>query len=305
MDESKVIFFHCLSESFISSRDAYSKRCKMSMKQSYAYQPAVFFLTSLVLASAACLAAAYVSYQPSLQHWFYPLILASLSSPTISALLLFAYANNSSLWADFCDRLRPDKIRVRQIPFLLFFMPCMVLLAITISLFFGFSSEQFSLRSPGPGWTLDWKSPLAILLVGILYHSLEEIGWRGYGIESLNIRYNLWKTSWIFALLWSLWHLPAFFVTNSYFQQEVWIPLFAVTYFMTLIPLTFIINWTYVKNNRSIISAILMHGNMKFSVALFQIQPFTKIIFMILLAITAALLVMRDKQLFFEKRSDL
>ncbi len=276
------------------------------MKQLYAYHPAAFFLSSLVLASIACLAAAYASYQPSLQHWLFPLIFASLSSPTISALLLFAYTNDSSLWADFRNRLRPHKIRAHQIPFLFFFMPCMVLLAITISLCFGLSSEQFSFSQLAPDQALEGKNMLALLLIVILSCSLEEIGWRGYGIESLHIRYNLWKTSWIFALIWSLWHVPPFFIKNGYFQKEVWNlgPLYVGTYFMTLIPVTFIINWAYVKNNRSIISAILIHATMNLAVALFQIKPFTKIIFMILLVLAAAFLVIRDKQLFFGKSSD-
>lgn len=277
------------------------------MNKSHAYHPIGFFIISLVFASIALLTAAYASYHSSLQHWLFPLILASMSSPTFAALFMLAQAKNSLLWADFRDRLRPSKIQLHLVPFLLFFMPCIVLLAITISLFFGLSTEQFSFSQLAPDQALEGKNVLAILLIVVLSCSLEEIGWRGYGIESLQTRYNLWKSSWIFSLVWSLWHVPAFFIKNGYFQQEVWNvgPLYVGTYFTTLIPVTFIINWAYVKNNRSIISAIVMHATMNLSVALIQIQPFTKIIFMILLILAAAILVIKDKQIFFEKRSEL
>ncbi len=102
-------------------------------------------------------------------------------------------------------------------------------------------------------------------------------------------------------MIWTLWDVPAIFIKNGYFQLEVWNLglLYAVTYFLTFIPVTFIINWAYVKNNRSILMAILMHASMNISLALFQIQPGTKILFMILLWIAAMALVFREKKLFF------
>lgn len=271
------------------------------------YAPVAFFLYTFIIDCLALFTAAYASYHSSWQHYLFPLILMSMSSPTISALIMFACTQSAELWSEFCKRLHPCKIRIRLLPFLLFFMPCMVLLAIAISFLFGFSSEQFLISQLAPDQALEGKNLLAIVLIVLLSCSLEEIGWRGYGIESFRSRYTLWESSWIFALLWSLWHVPSFFIKNGYFQQEVWNLglLYVATYFITLIPVTFIINWAYMKNNRSIISAILMHGTMNLSIGLFQIQPFTKIIFMILMLLAAVILVTRDKQLFFERNTGL
>lgn len=269
------------------------------MKQSSIYHPLGFFLTSLVLASIVLLTASYASYQPSLHHWLFLLILASLSSPTIAALLMFYTAKNQLLWTVFCTRLSPKRMQLHFFPFLILLMPCMVLIAITISLACGGSSDQFSLAQLAPDQALEGKNMVAIFLISLLGCSLEEIGWRGYGIESLMSRYNLFKSSWIFATFWSLWHVPAFFIKNGYFQQEVWNlgPFYTAIYFMTLFPVTFLINWAYIKNNRTIISAILMHTTMNLSVSLFQIQPFTKVIFLLLLSFVATVIVLMDKEL--------
>ncbi len=267
------------------------------------YKPTGFFLLSLLLACVAWILAAYASYHTSLQQWLFPLILAGMSSPTISALCMFAQAKDKTIWTDFCQRLHPNKMNVSFIPLVLLFMPCMVMLAIIISLFLGYSPTQFSFSQLSPDQALEGKSFLALLIIFFLSCSLEEIGWRGYGIESLNSKYNLWKTSWIFATLWCFWHIPAFFIKNGYFQQEVWNLgiVYTATYFATLFPVTYLINWAYVKNNRSIIIAILAHASLNLSVALFQIQPVTKIILMILLMIVMAIVVIKDKELFFKK----
>jgi len=180
-------------------------------------------------------------------------------------------------------------------------MPCIVLFAITISLLFGSSSNQFVLSIPSDQ-ALKSITFLAIPIIALLSCSLEEIGWRGYGIDSLNSTLNLWKTSIIFASIWSLWHIPAFFIKNGYFQQALLNLGFVhvIVYFASLFPITFLINWLYIKNNRSIIIAILFHTIMNVSYGLFQLELFTKIILMVLLYLIASIIVITNKSLFFK-----
>lgn len=93
------------------------------MKQSFVYQPAYFFLSSLFIAGVAWFCAAYVSYKQSLHYLLFPLILGGMSSPSISALIMFAKSRNKNLWKDFCQRLRFDRVKIRFIPIILLFMP--------------------------------------------------------------------------------------------------------------------------------------------------------------------------------------
>ncbi len=275
-----------------------------TIKQLHVYQPMLFFLSALFIGSIAWFSAAYSSYQPSLNYLLFPLILAGMSSPTIAALMMFAKSRDKDLWGDFCQKLRFDRIKIRFLPLLLL-IPCLILLSIAISLLFGFSSDQFSLASiPDPA--LKGKNILAIVLIVLLSCSLEEIGWRGYGIDSLKSKYNLWKTSLIFASIWALWHVPAFFIKNGYFQQEVWNLgiIHTANYFIGYFPITILINWLYIKNNRSILIALVCHASMNLFYGLLQIQPFTKIIITLLLLLTASIIVIRNKKMFFIKNSD-
>lgn len=266
-------------------------------------RPTSFFLGSLLITSIVQFFAAYISYyMQSLSFLIFPLILVGMSGPSIMALVLLVTTKNENLWNDFCQRLRFNKIKMYFIPLVMIFWPCLILLAIALSLLFGLSTDQFL---PFQG-SLDpalGNAFLGLCLIVFLSCSLEEIGWRGYGIESLNSKYNLLYTSLIFTILWSLWHVPAFFIKDGFFQQALWNAgiLQVITYFISYFPVTILMNWIYVKNNRSIIIVILFHAIMNISYGFFPIQPFTKIILMVLLLLTAGIILIKDKRYFFSK----
>lgn len=269
--------------------------------KAYAYKPIQFFAITFLISSAMCFAAAYISFQNSMQHLLFPLILGSMSGPSIAAWIMLVQSKNQKLWSDFYSRLQCNSIKLIYFPIVLLCMPILIACAIGISLLFGQSLDQFSLLQQAPDQALNGFNFLGILLVLFLSCSAEEIGWRGYGIDSLRSRYNLWQASLIFATLWSAWHIPAFFINNGYFQQELWNLgyIHVVIYFASLYPLTLLINWVYIKNNRSILIAILFHMAVNISYSLFHLQLPTKIILMLLLCTVAGIVVMKNKRLFF------
>ena len=113
-------------------------------------------------------------------------------------------------------------IKREFIPIVLFLFPCSILLAITLSLFFGEPISQFSLISQSSDLLLQGKAFLIILLVLFLIGPFEEIGWHGYSIDILREKFNLIKTSLIFSAIWGLWHVPLFFIKNGGLQKEIW-----------------------------------------------------------------------------------
>lgn len=238
-------------------------------------------------------AAAYASYQTSLQHWVYPLILIGMSSPTFSALLMFALAKDKEQWKDFFARLRLGIVRPQFMILSLVFMPCMIILATAISLLFGGSLAQFS-PSPLADQSLSGMGLVAIAVTTVICCSVEELGWRGYGVPSLLARFTFFRASSLFGVLWFLWHIPAFFIQDGYFQEEILNlgPAYVATYFLTLFAVTFFINWVYVRNQCSILLPIIIHASMNLSIAFFHIEPMTRIVFMVLMALTAIVVVM-------------
>ncbi len=87
----------------------------------------------------------------------------------------------------------------------------------------------------------------------------EELAWRGVAFEELFNKYNYYKAQLITAGFWALWHLPLFFINNSY-QAKLGINTIAFyLFFINVIASSFITCWLYLKSNHSIFIAILFH----------------------------------------------
>ncbi len=141
------------------------------------------------------------------------------------------------------------------------------------------------------------------MLLLLLAASFEELGWRGYAFDSLQSRYSYFKASIIFSILWSLWHFPLIFVNNSYqyevFHENIW---FGVNFFLSIIPMGFIISWICAKNRKSIGAAILFHFIINISQEILSITQVTKCIETVVLTVVAISIAVTDKELFFSKK---
>jgi len=101
----------------------------------------------------------------------------------------------------------------------------------------------------------------------------EEIGWRGFALDGLQKRWNALVASLILGGVWSLWHLPLFFIEGSMYgdwgfgSRLFW--LFPVR--MTMLSL--VMTWVYNNNGRSILSAVLLHFMFNFTFGFFYPAP--------------------------------
>ena len=56
-----------------------------------------------------------------------------------------------------------------------------------------------------------------VVVVAFLVNGLgEETGWRGFAVERLLVRFDLRTTALIVAPMWALWHLPLFWIDESF-----------------------------------------------------------------------------------------
>lgn len=120
----------------------------------------------------------------------------------------------------------------------------------------------FSFLFNGSGITFDpiffsgFLFTLIFLIVGVI---AEEFGWRGYVLDPLQKKYNAVISSLIIGLFWGLWHLPLFFIRDTYQQN---IGLFSIEFwmfFIMLFPHSIIFTFIYNNTNRSILSAMIFH----------------------------------------------
>jgi membrane protease YdiL (CAAX protease family) len=270
------------------------------MKTETVYKPVRFFVITFLITWITWFIAAYFSYQKGMEGVQLLFMVPGLFAPFIAVLIMMSGAKNKELRKDFWDRLSLKKIKLSYLPAILLIMPFALFLATALSLLFGQSADQFILSSEYK--IMDGQIFLSLLIL-FLAPTLEELGWRGYGVDSLRSKFNLFKTTMLFALLWALWHLPLFFI-NGYYQHELWDTniVYVINFFVSILPATVLMNWMYYKNNRSITAAILFHFFLNLFSVLFQTEQFTKCIITIILLIISIVIILRNKEFFFDQK---
>jgi len=92
----------------------------------------------------------------------------------------------------------------------------------------------------------------------------EETGWRGFALPRLQRNRSALSASLILGLLWSCWHLPAFFYLPNYMKMGIaFFPAFALGVFSGAILFT----WLFNSAKGSVFMAILWHGAFNFVTA--------------------------------------
>jgi len=131
-----------------------------------------------------------------------------LLTPFATALYLTLTSKNKKLKQIFFNKLLNIRlIKPGSIPLFLILFPASMIVSILVSILFGFSLDQFSIAEEF-SFSVGAVPTLLVLLPAACF---EELGWRGYAVESLNDKYNYFVATSIFGVLWSLWHLPMFF----------------------------------------------------------------------------------------------
>ena len=78
--------------------------------------------------------------------------------------------------------------------------------------------------------------------------------------------------------------------------------LFMMNFFISVIPMGFVTTWVYVKNGRSMLASILFHLFVNFMQEKIAMTQVTKCIETVFVVVAAAIIVLTNKDMFFEKR---
>lgn len=141
----------------------------------------------------------------------------------------------------------------------------------------------------GARWLIVTINFVLVLLIGGPLG--EEFGWRGLALPALEAKYGALWGSLLLGVIWTVWHLPLFFITASaQYGMSFW--LFAL---LTL-ALCILMTWIYHGSGDSLLLVMLFHaavntwsGPLKISPeATGSILPFTLVV---ILAWVAAILV--------------
>lgn len=263
--------------------------------------PVLFYSLATGLPWAFWFAAGYISHLTPLDESNLKVASAvafiGLLCPVVVAYWLIR--QDEALRADVAGRvlnLRDAKPLYYVLAFVL--MPASILLAQAISLLFGYSASQFVITgqftfSSGvfPVWFMLLIAPI-----------VEELAWHSYGTDCLRNRMNLFYASLLFGAFWAVWHMPLATIRDYYQSNLVltgWI--YGVNFLVSIVPFVLLLNWLYYKTGRNILVPIVFHITAVYFNEIFATHPDSKIIQTVLLIVLSTVLILRDKEFFFNK----
>ena len=266
------------------------------MKQ-YKYRPIRFYITAFILTWLFWIAAILVedaAFQTVLMFF-------GLISPAVTAIITVFTSKSPEVKKDFKRKilgfykLKPLNLLVALIVF-----ACIVCASILLSTLFGQSLGQFSFTDD---FSFTGAGIGSALLTIFLASVIEEVGWRGYGEDSIAQYCSWFKESIIFGFVWALWHLPLFWIPGTYHfgLRELGIG-YMLNFLVSVAPMGFITTWVYVKNGRSMLASIIFHLFVNFMQERIAMTPITKCVETIVVVAAATVVVLTNRDMFFEKR---
>ena len=81
----------------------------------------------------------------------------------------------------------------------------------------------------------------------------EELGWSGYAIEPMQVRWGAFRASVLLGLIWALWHLVPLLEMNRSGDWIAW-------WTLQTVALRVLIVWFYNHTGRSVFAAVLIHA---------------------------------------------
>jgi membrane protease YdiL (CAAX protease family) len=160
------------------------------------------------------------------------------------------------------------RIGGRWYALILLIFPLLAALSVLVEALMGGDAPSFPYLAAiaAAPWVLLYL-PVIAVQVALCGPISEELGWRGYALQA---RYSALSASLIVGGVWSLWHVPLFFIQDSgnfYYEWGFGTDLFWLFLCrMTLISV--IMTWVYNNNGRSILSAVLLHFAYNFTFSL-------------------------------------
>ncbi len=219
---------------------------------------------NLIFFLVATLAVTFTAYFTIMLNGWSPYQLPGLilfliggSAPTWIGLLLVLFTYNQDQRRDYFKRLAPKLIPGSWWVVIILVFP--FIYAITIAI-------NSALGSPLPGMDLlkTYIAQPALLpfavLIGLGSGPIsEEFGWRGYALDPLIRRFGRIPGSTLLGLVWGIWHLPLFFMPQTWHGQVGFRFAGFFTFMLMTVGLTWVMTWVHLNTRGSILAAILMH----------------------------------------------
>ncbi|HEV8339973.1 MAG TPA: CPBP family intramembrane glutamic endopeptidase [bacterium] len=178
-------------------------------------------------------------------------------APAIVGLLLTGLDAGRAGYRDVLVRLLRWRVGVRWYAVALLTAP---LLTVTVAVLFALALRSTDFRPA----ILTAPDPLGLLLPGLVGGLVagfcEELGWTGFAIPRLRLRYGVFATGLLVGVVWGAWHFPLFREGAS-FSGALPLALLLVQLFAWLPAYRVLMVWVYDRTG-SLLVAVLMHASL-------------------------------------------
>ncbi|MEW6403145.1 MAG: CPBP family intramembrane glutamic endopeptidase [Chloroflexota bacterium] len=209
--------------------------------------------------------------------------LAMLAGPSVASILLTGLIDGRAGMRGLLARLLRWRVGAGWYAVALLTTP---LLATVVPLALLLLSPEFL-----PGiFTTDDKSSLLLsgLAAGLMVGIFEELGWTGFAIPRLRLRYGILTAGLIVGLLWGAWHFLLFWESDSFFGALP-LALLLERLFSWLPPFRILMVWVY-DRTESLLVVMLMHASLVASQVILMPATISGIPLLIYILIWAAAL---------------
>ena len=259
----------------------------------YKYRPVLFFALAYFFTWLFWIPAIFVS-----ENFGSVLMVVGLIAPAVVSTLFVLLSGSDVLKRDLRNKIIGFyKVKWRNVLLAVFVFAAIVVCSILLSLAFGQSLDQFSFTED---FSFSGVGIGSALITITLASIIEEVGWKGYCEDSIGNYMNWFWESMVFGVLWSFWHFPLIFIKGTYQAGLMVNPLYVINFFLSGIPLGFIITWVYLVSDRSILACMVFHLFVNFMQEKIAMTPETKCVETFVVTAAAAVIVIANKELFFE-----
>ena len=259
----------------------------------YKYRPVLFFVLAYLFTWMFWIPAIFVPENIGII-----LMLIGLIAPAVISTIFVLASDSEALKQDLKNKIFGFyKVKWQNVILAIIVFAAIIVASILLSLLFGQSIEQFAFTEDFSFTGVGIAGAFITILVASI---IEEVGWKGYCEDSIGDYMNWFWESMIFGVLWSLWHLPLLFIPGTYQAGLMVNPLYVVNFFISGVPMGFIITWVYLVSDRSILACMVFHLFVNFMQEKIAMTPETKCVETIVVTVATAIIVLANKEMFFE-----
>ena len=261
----------------------------------YRYRPVLFFALTYLFTWIFWIPAAFVPEETGAL-----LMVLGLLAPAAISTVFVLRSGSKALKQDLKNKLVGFyKVKWSNVFLGTGAFAVIVACSILLSLAFGQKTDQFAFTEDFSFTGVGIGSALVTILLASV---IEEVGWKGYCEDSIGNYMNWFWESMVFGLIWSFWHFPLIFIRGTYQAGLTVNLLYVINFFISGIPLGFIITWVYLASDRSILACMVFHLFVNFLQEKIAMTPETKCVETLVVTAATVIIVARNREMFFETR---